>query len=288
MLFPPLVTISNNCKTAAIAAAGESSWAELAALLYGVSSSYVFFLVTFLYAIGFVGNLAVPKSIDCRRRSVLARRARHRCAAAQRLRHPAQRHGASVVQARLDKGDSASRSSAAPTCCSRACALILLFWQWRSMTGIIWQVASGIGRSVLIWALFGLGWLTVLASTFLVDHFDLFGLRQVTRYLRGTPYSRSASALRCSTASCATRSTSGSCSPSGRRPTMTQGHLLFARGHHRLHPHRHSVRGARPDQFLRRCLPPVPAAHADDRAVHEEVRHNRRRCVVRSGGRVGR
>jgi protein-S-isoprenylcysteine O-methyltransferase Ste14 len=59
--------------------------------------------------------------------------------------------------------------------------LDLLFWQWQAMTGVIWSVGNMAGRIVLH-ALFWLGWLTVLLSTFTIDHFDLFGLRQV--YLR--------------------------------------------------------------------------------------------------------
>jgi protein-S-isoprenylcysteine O-methyltransferase Ste14 len=63
-------------------------------------------------------------------------------------------------------------------------ALILLFWQWRPIPTLVWDVQSPPGRYVL-WGLFGLGWLLVLLSTFLINHFDLFGLRQVWRHLRG-------------------------------------------------------------------------------------------------------
>ena len=69
-------------------------------------------------------------------------------------------------------------------------ALILLFWQWRPMTDIVWNVDNEIGRNVL-WVLFALGWVIVLISTFLINHFDLFGLRQVYLYLREQPYTHS-------------------------------------------------------------------------------------------------
>jgi hypothetical protein len=55
------------------------------------------------------------------------------------------------------------------------------------MGGVIWNVESAPGRLALQ-VLYAGGWLTVLATTFLIDHFDLFGLRQVWLYLRGRPY----------------------------------------------------------------------------------------------------
>ena len=66
-------------------------------------------------------------------------------------------------------------------------ALILLFWQWRPLTDAVWDVRNPIGYYIL-WALFFVGWALVLLSTFLINHFDLFGLRQVYLYQRGREY----------------------------------------------------------------------------------------------------
>jgi methanethiol S-methyltransferase len=66
-------------------------------------------------------------------------------------------------------------------------ALFLLFWQWKPMGGIIWEVDNPMGR-LFLEAIFGMGWLIVLGSTFAINLFDLFGLRQVYLYLRGRAY----------------------------------------------------------------------------------------------------
>ena len=66
-------------------------------------------------------------------------------------------------------------------------ALLLLFWKWQPMGGVIWNVGSTFGRLALE-ALYAVGYLTVLATTFLINHFDLFGLRQVWLHLRGRAY----------------------------------------------------------------------------------------------------
>ena len=68
-------------------------------------------------------------------------------------------------------------------------ALVLLFWQWRPMGGVVWSVEDPTGRLVLR-GLFGFGWVLLLVCTFLINHFDLFGLRQVWLYLIGKPYAR--------------------------------------------------------------------------------------------------
>src|SRR4029077_3481192 len=65
--------------------------------------------------------------------------------------------------------------------------LILLFWQWRPILSVVWNVTNPIG-SLVLHVIFCAGWLLVLLSTFVINHFDLFGLRQVYLYLKGLPY----------------------------------------------------------------------------------------------------
>jgi protein-S-isoprenylcysteine O-methyltransferase Ste14 len=65
--------------------------------------------------------------------------------------------------------------------------LALLFWQWRSMRGTVWEIEQPVA-AVALCTLFGVGWFLSLISTFLIDHFDLFGLRQVYLYATGKPY----------------------------------------------------------------------------------------------------
>ena len=65
-------------------------------------------------------------------------------------------------------------------------ALLLLFWQWRPLGGIVWEVENGIGRA-LLYGGFAFGWMLVLVATFVINHFDLFGLRQSWMAFRGQP-----------------------------------------------------------------------------------------------------
>ena len=159
---------------------------RIVAFGYGVVA-YVMFLGTFLYAIGFVGNILVPKSMDSGatgpflqalaidavllgvfaiQHSTMARPAFKRWA--RRLMPQPIERSTYVLMASL--------------------ALLLLFWQWQPLGGVIWQVedeAACVALRMVFWT----GWLTVLVTTFLIDHFDLFGLRQVYLYLRGREYS---------------------------------------------------------------------------------------------------
>jgi protein-S-isoprenylcysteine O-methyltransferase Ste14 len=149
---------------------------RILAVAYGVAS-YLLFLASFLYAVGFVGDLLVPKSIDSGPtdappasllvdtlllllfavpHSVMAR--------------PAfKRWWTRFVPLPVERSTYVLVSSL---------TLGFLFWQWRPIPPVLWQVANPVGRW-LVHAVFGCGWAIVLVSTFLIDHFDLFGLRQV-------------------------------------------------------------------------------------------------------------
>jgi len=65
-------------------------------------------------------------------------------------------------------------------------AMLLMFWQWRPLGGVVWQVENPIGQAALYLG-YAFGWLLVLVTTFVINHFDLFGLRQVWRYFMGQP-----------------------------------------------------------------------------------------------------
>lgn len=147
---------------------------------------YAIFFATFLYALGFVGNFVVPVTLDGT---------------------PSQGTGTALA---IDLGllglfavqhslmarpffkrwltrwipQSAERSTYV---LFSSLALILMFGFWQPLGGEVWDVRDPVGKAVL-YALFGFGWLLVLVATFLINHFDLFGLRQVWLQLLGRPY----------------------------------------------------------------------------------------------------
>src|SRR5688500_4544424 len=153
--------------------------------VYG-AACYVVFFATFMYAFAFIGNLGAPTSLDgpatdptgmalAINTGLLALFAVQHSVMARRWFKD---RWTRIVPQPIERATYVLFSSL---------ALILLFWQWRPLGGTVWSV-EGAGATFVFRALFTFGWGLVLVSTFLIDHFDLFGLRQVWLHLTGRPY----------------------------------------------------------------------------------------------------
>ena len=159
------------------------------AFLYGVMS-YAVFLITFLYAIGFVGNLWVPKSVDSGAPAGAAGEP-----LALSLLVNALLLGVFAIQHSVMARPAFKRwwTRFVPKAVERSTyvllaslSLVLLFAQWRPLTAPVWQVPEGLATAAVL-AVQAAGWLLVLGSTFLIDHFELFGVKQVLARLTARP-----------------------------------------------------------------------------------------------------
>ena len=159
---------------------------RIAGFLYGLVA-YLIFFVTFLYAIGFVENLVVPKSVDVG--GVVSTLPEALIVNVLLLGVFAVQHSlmarpefkklwTKIVPKSIERSTYVLKSSL---------LLLVLYWLWIPIPAVIWNVSIP-GLRAAIWGLFWFGWLLALVSTFLINHFDLFGLRQVWLHLRGKPY----------------------------------------------------------------------------------------------------
>lgn len=158
---------------------------RIGVFVYGVVS-YACFFASFLYAVGFVGGFGVPRAIDSAPRGPLgtALVVDLLLLGLFAVQHSVMARPAFKRRLTRIVPEAAERSTYV---LASSLALLLLFWQWQPIGGTVWHVEHPLGRALLHGA-FAAGFLTVLVTTFLINHFDLFGLRQVWLNLRGQPY----------------------------------------------------------------------------------------------------
>jgi methanethiol S-methyltransferase len=153
--------------------------------LYGLAA-YSAFFATYLYAVGFVGNLGVPKGLDSAPTAPVARALVINLGllALFAVQHSVMARPWFKRQLLRVIPEAAERSTYV---LASSLALGLLFWKWSPLGGVIWNIQNEPARSAAL-VVFASGWLLVLVTTFLINHFDLFGLRQVWLHLRAKPY----------------------------------------------------------------------------------------------------
>ena len=198
---------------------------KVLSFLYGVVCYLVFFVV-FLYLIGFVGDLFVPKAIDtgteaATAQSVMVNVALLGLFAVQHTimaRTAFKKWLTKVIPEQVERSTFVLASSL---------LLALLYWQWRPMLGVIWSVDNPTGRAILF-GLFWLGWGTVLFSSFIINHFDLFGLRQVWLHFTNREYHHLEFQARSLYRLIRHPLMLGIVIGSWATPHMTTGHLVFA------------------------------------------------------------
>jgi protein-S-isoprenylcysteine O-methyltransferase Ste14 len=198
---------------------------RIAFFAYGCIA-YLLFLATFLYAIAFVGGFAVASTLDGAANTPwpIALAVDIALLGAFAVQH-------SVMARRWFK---TWWTQIVPWAIERSTyvlaaslALDVLFWQWRPLGGTVWTIANPALR-VMVWTICAFGWLQVLATTFYINHFDLFGLRQVWVHLRGQHYFRVPFATPAPYQFVRHPLYLGFVLAFWAAPTMTAAHLLFA------------------------------------------------------------
>lgn len=210
--------------------AGEASQSNTTrhkslAVTYSILSYFAFF-ITVLYAIGFLGNLVVPKGIDTGEGGISAAAIlinvgllslfamQHSVMA----RPGFKKWFTKVVPAVIERSTYVLLSSL---------ALLFLFWQWQPMTGIIWQINNDFAYWVIT-AIYFAGWAVVFLSTFMINHFELFGLRQVYAYCKEQPATETPFCTRYFYTFVRHPIMLGFLICMWAAPVMTTGHLLFS------------------------------------------------------------
>ena len=194
---------------------------------YG-AAAYLMFLAAFLYLICFLGGIWVPRTVDHGLPAPVGQAVLINVllVGAFGVQHSVMARPAfkawwtRLVPPSIERSTYVALASA---------VLVLLYWQWRTMPAVIWDVRLPAGRLV-VWALFWLGWAIALAATFMVSHFDLFGLRQVYLAWRGKPYTHIGFHARLLYKVVRHPLMLGLLIAFWAAPTMTAGHLLFAIG----------------------------------------------------------
>ena len=158
---------------------------RIAVFVYGVAC-YMAALATFVYLAAFLENVFVPTSIDSAPQSPLwiALMVDLGLLVLFGVQHSVMARPAFKAMWTKIVPEAAERSTYV---LFSSVAMFLLFWQWRPIGGVIWNMENIYGR-IALYAMYAVGWVMVLVTTFLINHFDLFGLRQVTLQLVGRPY----------------------------------------------------------------------------------------------------
>lgn len=192
---------------------------------YGLLA-YAAFLVAFLGAVGFVADVVVPKGINSGTPgpASLAILVNLGLLGAFAVQHTImarpwfKKRWTTIIPKPIERSTYVLVASL---------LLLLMYWQWRPMPQLFWHFDNGILRFVLH-ALSALGWCVVLYASFLIDHFDLFGLRQVYLHLRGRPYTHRSFVTPALYRLVRNPLMLGFIIAFWSTPDMTQGHLLFA------------------------------------------------------------